>query len=161
MMTHLEQLAYEYYDWLGYLVKHNIKVGRLKHGGWEMELDIVAYNPTTNHLVHIEPSVDADSWEERERRFTKKFEAGKKYILKNIFRWLKSDTVIEQTAILITHPKNRDRLGGGTIISMDEFVKDIQTKIREKGIMASNAIPEQYPLLRTIQLVTTGYYKKI
>jgi hypothetical protein len=29
-MTHLEQLVYEYYDWLGYLVKHNIKVGRLQ-----------------------------------------------------------------------------------------------------------------------------------
>ncbi len=160
MMTHLEQLVFEYYDWLGYLVKHNIKVGRLKHGGWEMELDIVAYNPTTKHLVHIEPSIDAHSWETRERRFGKKFEAGKKYILKNIFKWLKSDSVIEQIAILISHPKNRNRLGGGKIISIDEFTKNIQAKITRNGIMASNAIPEQYPLLRTIQLVTTGYYKK-
>jgi len=161
MMTHLEQLVYEYYDWLGYLVKHNIKVGRLKRGGWEMELDIVAYNPTSNHLVHIEPSIDADSWEKRERRFKKKFEAGKKYILQSIFKWLKETKKIEQIAILITHPKNRNSLGGGRIISMDEFVKEIQAKIAEKGIMASNAIPEQYPLLRTIQLVTTGYYKKM
>ncbi len=42
MMTHLEQLVYEYYDWSGYLVKHNIHVGRLSHGGYEMELDIIA-----------------------------------------------------------------------------------------------------------------------
>lgn len=161
MMTHLEQLVFEYYDWLGYLVKHNIKVGRLKHGGWEMELDIIAYNPTTNHLVHIEPSVDAYSWKIRENRFRKKFDAGKKYILTKVFKWLKSNTAIDQIAILITHPKNRNTLGGGTIISMDELIKNIQDKIKEKGIMASNAIPEQYPLLRTIQLVTSGYYKKL
>ena len=76
-MTHLEQLVYEYYDWLGYLVKHNIKVGRLQRGGWEMELDIIAYNPNTNHLIHFEPSLDADSWDKREKRFSKKFDAGK------------------------------------------------------------------------------------
>lgn len=160
-MTHLEKLIFEYYDWLGYLVKHNIKVGRLTHGGWEMELDIIAYNPTTNHLLHIEPSIDAHSWEKREARYVKKFAAGKKYILKEIFKWLKKDTKIDQIAVLITHPKNRNTVGSGRIISIDEFVKDIQTRIKEKGIMASNAIPEQYQLLRTAQLFSNGYYKKL
>jgi len=55
-MSHLEALIAEYYDWKGYLVKRNIKVGRLKHGGWEMELDVVAYDPNTKHLIHLEPS---------------------------------------------------------------------------------------------------------
>lgn len=158
-MTHLEQLIYEYYDWLGYLVKHNIKVGRLKHGGWEMELDIVAYNPSTNHLLHIEPSIDGNSWEKREQSFKKKFNAGKKYILGNIFKWLKKNTKIEQIAVLVSHPANRNKIGGGRIISVDELAKDIQAKITEKGIMAENAIPEQYPLLRTIQLVSKGYHR--
>lgn len=160
-MTHLEQLVFEYYDWLGYLVKHNIKVGRLKRGGWEMELDIIAYNPNTNHLIHFEPSVDAYSWDTREKRFKKKFDAGKKYIKEHIFKWLKDDVEIEQIAILISHPKDRNGIGGGKIISIDEFVKEIQGKVIEKGIMAENAIPEQYPLLRTIQLITSGYYKKL
>ncbi|MDP3244902.1 MAG: hypothetical protein Q8M83_04580 [bacterium] len=160
-MTHLEQLVYEYYDWLGYLVKHNIKVGRRKKGGWKMELDIIAYNPTTNHLVHVEPSVDGDSWKEREMRFKKKFELGKKYILGDIFKWLKNDTAIEQIAILVYHPKNKDKVGGGQIKSIDEFARDIRAKIRESGLMSSNAIPEQYPLLRTIQLITGGYYRKL
>jgi hypothetical protein len=44
-MSHLEDLIVEYYDWRGYLVKRNIRVGPLAHGGWEMELDIVAYIP--------------------------------------------------------------------------------------------------------------------
>ncbi len=58
-MSHLEDLIAEYYDWRGYLVKRNIKVGRLQHGGWEMELDVIAYHPHTNHLIHLEPSLDA------------------------------------------------------------------------------------------------------
>ncbi len=56
-MNHLEKLTRQYYDWKGYLVKGNVKVGRLTRGGWGGELDIVAYNPQTNHLVHIEPSL--------------------------------------------------------------------------------------------------------
>jgi hypothetical protein len=91
-------------------------------------------------------------------RFRKKFEAGKKYILKDIFRWLESDTEIEQIAILISHPKDRKKIGGGKIISIDEFARDIQVRIKECGIMGKNAIPEQYPLLRTIQLIINGYY---
>jgi len=160
-MTHLEQLIYEYYDWQGYLVKHNVNVGKRKEGGYEMELDIIAFNPITNHLIHIEPSIDADSWDKREKRFKKKFQKGKEYIISHIFKWLNKDVEIEQYAVLIVHPKNRDKIGGGTIISIDEFVKDIQFKINNEGSMGYKAIPEQYPLLRTIQMVTNGYYKKI
>ena len=160
-MTHLEQLVYEYYNWCGYLVKNNIKVGRLKHGGWEMELDIVAYNPKTNHLIHLEPSLDSHTWLKRETRFRKKFDAGKKYILEEIFKWLKSDTKIDQIAIINSHPKNKNTIGGGQIYSIDEFIKKIHTEVNKCGRMGNNAIPELYPLLRTIQLVTNGYYKKL
>ena len=50
-MSHLEDLLAEYYDWKGYLVKRNIKVGRLNHGGWEMELDVIAYHPIDNRRL--------------------------------------------------------------------------------------------------------------
>jgi len=49
-MSHLESLIVEYLDWQGYLVRRNTKVGRLKHGGWEMELDVIGYNPHTGDL---------------------------------------------------------------------------------------------------------------
>ncbi len=60
-MSHLEDLIAEYYDWKGCLVKRNIKVGKLSHGGWEMELDVIAFDPHTEHLVHFELSIDTHS----------------------------------------------------------------------------------------------------
>lgn len=160
-MTHLENLIAEYYDWRGYLVKKNIKVGRLSHGGWEMELDVVALDPHTGCLVHIEPSIDAHSWERREQRFTKKFQAGRTYILKEIFTWLEPDANIEQIAVLISHPQNRGTLAGARIMSIDELMLEIKMAIQKRGVVAKNAIPEQYPLLRTLQLSENGYYKAL
>ena len=160
-MSHLEDLIAEYYDWQGYLVKKNIKVGRLSHGGWEMELDVVALDPHTGCLVHIEPSIDAHAWRVREERFTKKFRAGRTYILKEVFTWLKPESQIEQIAVLISHPKNRDTLAGARIMSIDELLLEIKGAIRTRGIVAKNAIPEQYPLLRTLQLSENGYYKAL
>ena len=160
-MSHLEDLIVEYYDWKGYLIKRNVKVGRLAHGGYEGELDVVAYNPHTHRLLHLEPSIDANSWERREERFTKKFALGRKYIFKDVFTWFKKKPTLEQIAILVSHPKGRDKLAGGKIRSIDEFVAEVRGEIEQKGIMAKNAIPEQYPLLRTIQLSHKGYHKAL
>jgi len=158
-LSHLEDLIAEYYDWQGYLIKRNIKVGRLSHGGWEMELDIIAYHPHTNHLVHVEPSIDAHSWAKRELRFKKKFVAGAKYILSDVYTWLDPGTSIEQVAILISHPKDRNELAGGKIRSIDEFLEEVKSEIAKLGAAARNAVPETYPLLRTLQLALNGYYK--
>ncbi|MDT8318650.1 MAG: hypothetical protein RQ824_11785 [bacterium] len=160
-MSHLENLIAEYYDWKGYLVKRNIKVGKLSHGGWEMELDVIAFDPHTGHLIHLEPSIDAHSWAKREERFTKKFTSARKYILSEIFTWLDSSIEIEQVAVLISHPNGRDFLAGAKIISIDELLAEIREKVISCGIVAKNAIPEQYPLLRTLQLSHNGYYKAL
>ena len=158
-MSHLEDLIAEYYDWSGYLVKRNLKVGKLAHGGWEMELDIIAFHPTDKHLVHIEPSIDAHSWDVRESRFAKKFQSGEKHMFTSVFPWLDPSTPVEKIAILVSHPAGRDKLCGATIKSIDEFMFEVKQRIGACGIMAKNAIPELYPLLRTIQLTTQGYYK--
>jgi len=159
-MTHLEQLVYEYYDWKGYLIKHNIKVGRLQKGGWEMELDIIGYHPSTNHLIHIEPSLDSHAWAKKEFRFKKKFSAGKRYILTEIFKELDKKTSIEQLAIIISHSADKKSIGGGKIKSVDQFTKEVCEDVRAEGLMSKSAISEEYPLLRTIQLALCGYYKK-
>lgn len=160
-MSHLEKLIYQYYEWKGYIVRRNVKVGRLKHGGWEGELDIVAYRHQDTHLIHIEPSTDAHSWNTREKRFRKKFEAGKKYIYKEVFPWLPPSLKIEQVAILISSGRNRTKLAGGKITAIDQLMKEIKDDIRQKGVMAKGAIPEQYDLLRTIQMTICGYYKNL
>ena len=157
-MNHLEKLTRQYYDWDGYLVKGNVKVGRLSHGGWAGELDIVAYHPKENKLIHVEPLIDAHSWEKREERFEKKFRLGREYIYKDVFPWLPSDTPLEQIAMLITSSR-KELLCGATITSIDEFMKKIKNKIKGEGIMAKKAIPEEFDLLRTIQLAMNGYYK--
>lgn len=160
-MTHLESLIAEYLDWQGYLVKSNIKVGRLALGGWEMELDIIGYHPKSNHLVHCEPSLDAFSWEKREVRYKNKFEAGRRYIFSDIFAWLPPSTPLQQIAVFVNRPKDRDAIAGGVIISIDEFMAEVRGEIVSRGVLAHDAIPEQYPLLRTIQLTDVGYYRKI
>jgi hypothetical protein len=158
-MRHLESLIAEYLDWQGFIVKRNIKVGRLAHGGWEMELDIVGYHPRSGALVHYEPSIDALSWERREARYIKKFEAGRRYIYSDrLFSWLSPETPLKQIAVLVSHPRGRDHIAGGLLISVDELMAEIRTAIVQCGVMSRNAVPEQYPLLRTIQLTHVGYY---
>lgn len=160
-MNHLEELLYQYYDWKGYLVKRNIKVGKLVHGGWEMELDIIGYNPSTNEIIHVECSTDSHKWETRQKRFKKKFDIGREYILENVFPWLEKNTKINQLAILPSRSKDRTELSGGELITIDELVFKIIQEIRNQGKISKNAIPEQYHLLRMIQLVENGYYKKM
>ena len=160
-MSHLESLIAEYLDWQGHIVRRNIKVGRLGHGGWEMELDIVGYHPPSNTVVHYEPSIDALSWEKREARYLKKFQAGRKYIFTEVFSWLPPDTPLKQVAVFISRPREKSEIAGGILISIDELMREIRAKVVECGPMCRNAISEQYPLLRTLQMTHSGYYRAI
>ncbi|AXQ21404.1 hypothetical protein BEN71_04590 [Acinetobacter wuhouensis] len=159
-MNHLETLISEYYDWKGYLIKRNLRVGKLAAGGWEMELDVIAFNPLDQHLVHIESSTDAHSWEVREKRFSKKFTAGEKYIFDSVFPWLDHKISIEKIVVLPSHPLGRDYLCGAKIFSIDEMMFLIKTEVTKVGKISKSAIPEQYPLLRTIQLLVNGYVNR-
>ncbi|SRR6266566_778466 len=160
-MSHLEDLLCEYYEWRGYIVRRNIKVGRLAHGGWGGELDIVAYHPKTRELVHLEPSIDALSWTKREERFAKKFQAGRRYIFKEILPWLDRKTPLKQVAVLVSRRPGAGNLAGAEVRTIDELAREIRQNIAEEGEMSSAAIPEQFRLLRTIQLVESGYYRRL
>lgn len=160
-MSHLESLIVEYLDWQGYLVRRNTKVGRLAHGGWEMELDVVAYNPHKADLVHYEPSVDAHGWVAREVRYAKKFSAARKFVFSDIFSWLPPTTPLRQIAVFPSHPKGRDEIAGGLILSIDEVVAEIRRKVIACGVARSNAIPESHPLLRMLQLSHCGYNRAL
>ena len=77
------------------------------------------------------------------------------------FAWLPSSTQIEQIAIFYNHPRGRDRIAGAKIMSIDELVAEIRAKVSACGPMIRNAISEQYPLLRTIQMSHVGYRRSV
>lgn len=153
----LEQLVAEWYEFQGYFVRRNIKVGPRLKGGYDCELDVVAFHPGKKRLVHIEPSMDADPWPKRVKRYTRKFEAGRKHI-PSIFAGLDVPTQIEQIALLgFGSKKSYAELGGGRIQLVPELLAEIIPEVG-KGKIASAAVSEQFPLLRTLQFV--AQYRK-
>lgn len=150
--NHLEDLIAEWYQFLGYFVIRNKPVGRRKKGGYECELDIVAFHPVEKRLVQIEPSMDTDSWEKREERYAKKFAAGTRYI-PDLFKGLDIPTKIEQHAVFFFgSKKNHKTLAGGKVYLVNDIIIEIFQTIKHHKL-SSNAIPEHLPTLRTLQYV--------
>jgi len=155
--NHLEDLVAEWYQFRDYFVRRNISVNPRKKGGFETELDIVAFNPDSKHLVQIEPSLDAYDWPKREERYKRKFEAGKKHIPEIFKKLVHNDHPIDQFAILVFCGRKKrkykqDTIGGGRIKHVSALLAEIFKEIKERKL-ASKAIPEQFPLLRTLQYV--------
>ena len=155
----LEQLVTEWYEYRGYFVRRNVPVGKRTKGGYECELDIVAFEPVERHLVHLEPSMDAESWEKRERQFKKKFDAGLKYI-PALFPGLDLPQEIEQIAIFAFASRvNHPTLAGRQVLLVSDLMREIMEDLSDKKI-ASAAVPEHHPILRTLQFVVE-YRKKV
>jgi hypothetical protein len=150
--NYLEQLVAEWYEYQGYFIRRNVLVGRRERGGFESELDVVAFHPGSRHLVHVEASMDSDSWDRRESRYAQKFSAGRRYI-PELFKGFDLPEEIEQIAVLVYASKqNRQTLAGGRIVLANELLNEIITKLREKSIY-SNMVAEHYPILRTVQFM--------
>lgn len=151
-MNHLEQLVSEWYEYQGYFVRRNVLVGKRSDGGWECELDVVAFHPTKKHLVQIEPSMDSNSWQKREERYSKKVEAGRKYIPK-IFSGIEIPEHIEQIALFgLGSRANNSTLAGGHVWLASDLLIEIVKVLRPLRVEKA-AVSEQYPLLRTIQFL--------
>jgi hypothetical protein len=155
----LEQLVAEWYEYRGYFVRRNVAVGKRTKGGHECELDIVAFDPVARHLVHIEPSMDAESWEKRERQFRKKFDAGLKYI-PGLFPGLDLPEEIEQIVIFAFASRvNHPTLAGRKVLLVSDLMREIMEDLSDKKIVSA-AVPEHHPILRTLQFVVE-YRKKV
>ena len=148
----LEELVAEWYEFQGYFIRRNVWVGKRPKGGYECELDIVAFHPEEKRLVQIEPSMAAISWAKREQQFQKKFRAGRKYIPK-LFKGCELPQEIEQIALLcFASKKSRSVLAGGRIMLVSELLEEIFARLRSESIYKS-AISEQHPILRSLQFV--------
>jgi hypothetical protein len=154
--NHLEDLVAEWYEFNGYFVRRNIQVGKRSQGGYDCELDVVAFHPVLRKLVHIEPSLDADSWEIRERRYRRKFELGRNHI-PTLFAGIELPDSIEQIAIFVFGGTSlRTTIADGTILRFSDFMQNIFAFVRNRPL--NNAmIPEQYPLLRTLQFAARSW----
>ena len=151
-MNFLESLVAEWYEYSGYFVRTNPRARKRSKGGWDIEIDVLAYSPSDRRLIHIEVSSDASSWQERKERFMKK-----KFILsKEEYESLIGSNVdaIEKIAIVgWGTPKNDLNWGNGIkVVFIPQLIKDISTKLRATSLY-EQAVPESFPLLRAIQIV--------
>lgn len=120
-MNHLEQLVAEWYEYRGYFVRRNVQVDPRPNGGYNCELDVVAFHPEKHHLAHIEPSMDAHSWAKREQRYTKIFSAGRQHI-PALFSGIALPQEIEQIALLgFASNANVKTLAGGRVMTTSEL----------------------------------------
>lgn len=150
--NHLEQLVAEWYDYQGYFVRRNVLVGKRPNGGYECELDVVAFHPKHKRLVQVEASGDADSWEKREERFAKKFQAGRKFI-PGLFDGQQLPPTIEQVALFtLASKKSRQTVGGGRIMLASEILREVRDGLAPRSFLKA-AVSENLPLLRTIQMM--------
>ena len=152
-MTHPEQLVFEWLDFRGYIVRCNVRVGRLPGGGHRGEIDIAAYHPESKHCLHVECQCDAGSWKNRKKILEQKFTKGRQFVFKEIFPWLATTdkTQFEQWAVVSSAGKGRDTVGGGKVVTMRQLYRNIAHDVLKLMEAGNRVVPEKYPLLRTIQ----------
>jgi hypothetical protein len=148
-MNFLERLIAEWYGFQGYFVRTNIHYAKRQRGGYAGEMDVVAFHPKEKTLVHLEVSMDADSWDERQRKFKKKFEIAEKHY-KSEFDF-EFEEIKKVSVAGFAIPKTNIDLGQGVeLVIIPEMLKII-TKEMKKLDPLKSAVPEGYPLLRAIQ----------
>ncbi|MBU6418258.1 MAG: hypothetical protein KGQ79_00845 [Proteobacteria bacterium] len=151
MANFLEQLVAEWYEYQGYFILRNVRVGKLRGGGYEAELDVVAFRPAPRHIVHIETSTDADRWEKRIEKLKKKFTRGRQYIPDLLKGFDVKEDEIEQDGIFVFGAKkNHDQLGAAKIKMLSEFMEPIREILRGRSYYGE-IVPEQFVILRGLQ----------
>lgn len=150
MANHLEQLTAEWLEHCGYFVRQSVLVGKREKGGFDGELDIVALNPVTRHLLHVECSLDTDPWTKREIRFTAKFERGRQHV-PSLFSGLDLPAKLDQVALMQFGGGNRQTLGEARLVWVSDFVGEMLGALQALRPDKA-AIPSTLPLLRTLQL---------
>ncbi len=150
-MNFLEQLAAEWYAYNGYFVLTNRKYGEPEGGGFEGEVDVLAFHAHKREFLHIETSSDASSWANRKQKFRRQFAKAKRYYR----NWLPCKvSEVKKIAIVgfALNPKVLpDYFGDGiSIQSVPDFVAKITATLAKRKPM-EEAVPEGFPLLRAIQ----------
>jgi hypothetical protein len=151
-MNFLEEFIAEWYEYQGYFVRKNIKARKRLKGGYDAELDVLAYSPSKKQLIHIEVSGDALSWSKREKIFREK----KFIITKKEYEQILGSKIddVKKIAVLAYQTSTRVDLdwAGIEVILIPSFIKMVCAKLKKKDFLR-DAVPEGYPILRSMQLV--------
>jgi len=152
-MNYLESLVAEWLEYRGYFVRRNVKVGKRQKGGWDGELDVVAYCPQPQELIHIECSMDADTWAQRETRLVRKFDIGRKCI-PELFGDL-CEREPEQFALFGYGSEKHAELAGARVVHIKRLLGVIAKDLGGRAVV-QDVVPESFPILRTIQYMLDG-----
>jgi len=152
-LNFLEQLVSEWYSFLEFDVKTNVRYGKRPKGGFEKEMDVVAFDKKDGILFHIETSTDAEPWDARRERFRKKFEIPETYY-KTLFPYQRIERIV---VVGLARPRKTPDFGSGIkVLSVPEFMREIAGRLRQMNPLRE-AVPEKYPLLRAVQFgIRTG-----
>ncbi len=155
----LEQLISEYFEYNGYFTKSNIKIRKRNRGGYDREIDILAYCPKNDYVYHIETSFALVGWEREIEIFKKKFDI--KIVEYADILGLNPERIkIFKRAIILEVPK-KDRKNkkiefqsktDAKLLSIGEFMDIVKYKL-QKFKPINKAVPQNLPLLRAIQFV--------
>ena len=117
----------------------------------------MAFNPALGKLVNIETSTDANYWKDRETRFRRKFEPVEKHF-HALFKCLSLPSHHDKIPMFgLGGRQNHETIGGGMVVLLGDLLVEIVEKLKDRTWF-SNAVPEGFPILRTLQVVMT--YKK-
>jgi hypothetical protein len=149
-MNFLEQLAAEWYEYAGYFVRSNVRARKLPGGGWGAELDVLAFSPGKDELIHLELSGDARSWAERKKEFVEK-----KFILEDAeYSEILGVSVnrIRRIAVvdLSRQPRTTHDWGRVEVCTIPQFMETIFADLRKRHPL-NDAVPEGFPILRGVQ----------
>lgn len=153
-LNHFEQLAAEWLQYNGYFVRVGVQVGPRPRGGYEGELDVVGFHPTKAHFIHVECSLDALNWAQREQRFDAKFERGRRFA-HGLFAGLRLPEQIDQVALLQFASGNRNDLAGARVVTGTALIQEILIGLKDTS-PATSAVPSTLPLIRTLQLASSA-----
>ena len=117
----------------------------------------MAFHSGQRSLVQIEPSLDTNSWAKRAIRYSKKFDAGRKYI-PGLFPDMDLPKGIDQIALFVHAGSAQKWLAGGRVVSIRAFMEQVRADIGGRKVGRA-AIPERFPLLRTLQFAVQ-YWEK-
>lgn len=158
-MNFLESVVAEWYMFKRYFVRTNVRYNlpvrkTSSKGGWDCELDVLAYKPATCELVHIETSSDANAWAQRRQRFLEK-----KFVLDvdDYKKIIESDVhTLRRIALVGYSNSTKQSLDWGEAIEarlIPDFFREIGVELQKLNPMKV-AVPEGFPILRAMQFAT-------